>query len=82
MSAFKNMNSKITIIDYGVGNIQSVKKAFNFLGADVSVSEDAGEILASDAIILPGVGSFEAGMNGLRIRNLEAIIKVLLYKSW
>mgnify|MGYP001599030704 FL=1 len=81
MSAFKNMNPKITIIDYGIGNIQSVKKAFNFLGANVSVSEDAGEILASDAVILPGVGSFEAGMRGLKVRGLVDVVKEIGAKN-
>ena len=69
------MSPKITIIDYGVGNIQSLKKAFNFLGVDAAVSEDANEILASDAVILPGVGSFEAGMRGLKVRGLTEVVK-------
>ena len=81
MSVFKNMNHKITIIDYGVGNIQSLKKAFNFLGADVSVSEDADEISASDAVILPGVGSFEAGMRGLKVRGLIDVVKEIGIKN-
>lgn len=75
------MNPKIAIIDYGVGNIQSLKKAFNFLGIDASVSEDAGEIMTSDAVILPGVGSFEAGMRGLKIRGLTDVVKEIGAKN-
>ena len=81
MSVFKNMNPKITIIDYGIGNIQSLKRAFNFMGADVLVSEDPNEILASDAVVLPGVGSFEAGMRGLKVRGLIDVVKEIGFKN-
>ena len=75
------MNPKITIIDYGIGNIQSLKRAFNFMGADVLVSEDPNEILASDAVVLPGVGSFEAGMRGLKVRGLIDVVKEIGFKN-
>ena len=75
------MSSKIIIIDYGVGNLQSLKKAFKFFGVDAVVSEDANEILASDAIVLPGVGSFEAGMRGLKIRGLAEAVKAFAAKN-
>ena len=66
---------KITIIDYGVGNLQSLKKAFSFFGVNAALSEDVDEILNSDAIVLPGVGSFEAGMRGLKVRGLTDAVK-------
>lgn len=66
---------KITIIDYGVGNLSSLKRAFAFCGADAFISEDVGEILSSDAAVLPGVGSFEAGMRGLKLRGLVDAVK-------
>ncbi|MSU55763.1 MAG: imidazole glycerol phosphate synthase subunit HisH [Candidatus Taylorbacteria bacterium] len=74
------MASRITIVDYGVGNLQSLKKAFAHLGFDAIISEDAEEIRVSDAVILPGVGSFEAGMRGLKLRNLtEAVQHVAVH---
>lgn len=68
-------NPKITIIDYGVGNLHSLRLAFKFCGVPAAVSEDADEILNSDAIVLPGVGSFEAGMRGLKVRGLADAVK-------
>mgnify|MGYP001620139581 CR=1 FL=1 len=69
------MSKKITIIDYGVGNLHSLRKAFGHFGVVTLVSEDADEILGSDAVVLPGVGSFEAGMRGLKTRRLVEAIK-------
>ena len=48
----------IAIIDYGAGNLHSVKNALDFLGADSKITSNAEEILAADAVILPGVGAF------------------------
>ena len=45
----------IAIIDYGAGNLSSVQKALNFLGADNRITADPAEILAADRVILPGV---------------------------
>ncbi|QQG42894.1 MAG: imidazole glycerol phosphate synthase subunit HisH [Candidatus Giovannonibacteria bacterium] len=66
---------KITIIDYGVGNLHSLRRAFKFFEIDAAISEDADEILNSDAVVLPGVGSFEAGMRGLKVRGLVDAVK-------
>ncbi len=48
----------IAIIDYGAGNLHSVKNALDFLGAQSKITSDADEILNADAVILPGVGAF------------------------
>lgn len=66
---------KITIVNYGVGNIYNLIKAFSKCGIVPNVTEDENDVKNSDAIILPGVGTFEAGMNGLKIRNLTNSIK-------
>lgn len=66
---------KIAIVDYGVGNLYSIQKAFNKFTAKAVITDEVKEIMSADALVLPGVGSFEAGMNGLRIRNLETTIK-------
>lgn len=66
---------KVTIIDYGVGNLQSLRKVFAALGADTVFSEDAKDIDEAKAVILPGVGAFAAGMRGLEIRGLIDAVK-------
>ena len=68
-------NPKICIVDYGVGNLFSVIKAFKQFNVNIVVSEEVNDIIKSDALILPGVGSFGSGMDGLRIRGLESSIK-------
>lgn len=68
-------NPKITIIDYGVGNLHSLKKAFRFLNVDANISEEPAVVKNSDAIILPGVGAFEAGIKGLEVRGLINTIR-------
>lgn len=52
----------IVIIDYGAGNLQSVKKALDFIGAPNRISKDAGQISSASHLILPGVGSFGDAM--------------------
>lgn len=64
------MNSKLVIIDYGVGNLRSVFNALKSLGIDAKISESPEEVLKAKAVILPGVGAFEDGMKGLIERNL------------
>ena len=61
---------KVTIIDYGVGNLFGLKRALEFCGAEVVISEDAETIERAERIVLPGVGAFEAGMRGLATRGL------------
>ena len=53
------------IIDYGVGNLHSVKSALDFLGIENKVSRDKKEIEEADALILPGVGAFGDAMVAL-----------------
>jgi glutamine amidotransferase len=65
------MGNRIAIVDYGVGNLYSVRRAVEHCGGnDVVVSADPAVILAADRVILPGVGAFEDGMRGLRERAL------------
>lgn len=64
----------IAIIDYDAGNIRSVEKALQFLGAETCVTRDEKEILAADHVILPGVGAFGDAMNKLRNNGLEGVI--------
>jgi imidazole glycerol-phosphate synthase subunit HisH len=56
----------ITIIDYEMGNLRSVEKAFEGLGFDARVSRDPEDLLATDKIVLPGVGAFKDCITNLR----------------
>jgi imidazole glycerol-phosphate synthase subunit HisH len=65
----------IVIVDYGMGNLRSVSKALESLGAEVCVSHDPADILRADKLVLPGVGAFPAAMRELRVRSLIEPIK-------
>ena len=64
----------ITIIDYGAGNIESVRKALEHIGAEVVVSKDPMVLKNSDGAVLPGVGSFGDAMANINSRGLKAPI--------
>lgn len=64
----------IAIIDYDAGNIKSVEKALQKLGADVVVTKDPQTILNADKVILPGVGAFGNAMDNLRKYKLDEVI--------
>jgi len=64
---------KIAIIDYGAGNIRSVERGLAFVGAPGQMTGDPGEIEAADAIVLPGVGAFEACMR--QVAPLQKVLK-------
>ena len=65
----------IVIIDYGLGNLGSVKNTLDKLGVDSVISKSKKEIEKADAIILPGVGSAKQGMKNLKIRKLDKVLK-------
>jgi glutamine amidotransferase len=68
----------IAIIDYGVGNLKSVEKAFQFIGADAVVSSEAEFILKADAVVLPGVGAFSDAMDSLRKAGMADVVKEVI----
>src|SRR5919206_3974986 len=53
----------IAIVDYGLGNLASVRNAFRRVGAEVIVTADGGALERADGVVLPGVGSAAAGMD-------------------
>jgi len=65
----------IIIIDYGVGNLGSVKNMFKRIGIEALISGDIEEIRTADKLILPGVGRFDYGIEQLNKLNLVNIIK-------
>lgn len=64
----------ISILDYDAGNIKSVEKAIQHLGQEAVITRDRDVILASDKVILPGVGAFGDAMEKLRQYKLENVI--------
>lgn len=71
----------IAMIDYDAGNIKSVEKALQKLGADVVITKDPQEILSADKVILPGVGSFGDAMNNLKKYGLDKVIHQVVEKG-
>ncbi|VYU25448.1 imidazole glycerol phosphate synthase subunit HisH [Clostridium tertium] len=65
----------ITIIDYGMGNLKSIKNALYLLNIDSVITSDKEVIKKSEAIILPGVGAFKQAMDNLKEDGLDTLIK-------
>ncbi len=64
----------IAIIDYGVGNLFSLRSSFAYIGEDAVVTGDQEKIAACDRIILPGVGAFGDAANKLRAAGLDQVV--------
>ncbi|MEO6726222.1 MAG: imidazole glycerol phosphate synthase subunit HisH [Blastocatellia bacterium] len=64
----------IAIIDYGVGNLRSVEKAFTSQDIEAVVSSDEKVLRAADKLVLPGVGAFRACMEGLRAHGFDELV--------
>lgn len=60
----------VTIVDYGIGNLLSVSRALERCGAEIVMTDAASGIDAAESLVLPGVGAFADGMEGLRQRGL------------
>lgn len=71
----------IALIDYGIGNLRSVQKALEAVGAEVRMTTQASEILAAAKVVLPGVGAFGDGMAGLRQRDLVTVIESVVNQA-
>ncbi|MBQ8358442.1 MAG: imidazole glycerol phosphate synthase subunit HisH [Oscillospiraceae bacterium] len=67
----------IAIVDYGVGNLFSLKSSFAAIGAEVVVTADEQVLKNADKIILPGVGAFEDAANKLRQTGLDRVLTEL-----
>ena len=65
----------IAIIDYGAGNIHSIEKALQYIGATVQVTDDPAVVAAAQAVVLPGVGSGGAAMARMAERGLDDAIR-------
>jgi len=64
----------ITVIDYGVGNLLSVKRGFEHCGAKVNITDDKNLIMSASRVVLPGVGAFSNAMDGLKNSGLDETV--------
>ncbi|HSG43047.1 MAG TPA: imidazole glycerol phosphate synthase subunit HisH, partial [Anaerolineales bacterium] len=69
------MNKSIVLIDAGTGNLRSVQKALESVGANVKRTDDLQKVLSAEKVVLPGVGAFGDFMSGLKARGLEDAVK-------
>jgi imidazole glycerol-phosphate synthase subunit HisH len=69
------MTPAVTIIDYDLGNLHSVIKAFKHAGADVNVTSDPHQLTIAERLVLPGVGAFADGMASLKKHGLDEAIR-------
>lgn len=69
------MTARIAILDYGMGNLRSVEKAFEHIGAGATVSSDPEVARAADGVVLPGVGAFPRAMERIAERGLDRLVE-------
>ncbi|HYP56499.1 MAG TPA: imidazole glycerol phosphate synthase subunit HisH [Solirubrobacterales bacterium] len=68
------MSARIAILDYGMGNLRSVEKALEHVGATATVTNEAATVRDADGVILPGVGAFPKAMERVRELGLDELI--------
>jgi glutamine amidotransferase len=68
------MSERIAVLDYGMGNLRSVEKALEHVGATAEVTADPDRAREADGLILPGVGAFPKAMERIRALGLDALI--------
>ena len=65
----------IAIVDYGMGNLRSVQKAFEYLGYDAAITDQGKALENASHIVLPGVGAFRDAIAALKAKDLDGMIK-------
>ncbi len=76
------MGANIVILDYGMGNLSSVKRKLDLLSMHSKVSSNPKDVALADKIILPGVGHFSKAMENLsKLNLLEVLEEVALHKK-
>lgn len=68
----------IAVIDYGMGNLRSVVKGFEKVGATASVTADPAQVAAADGVVLPGVGAFGMAMEHLQAAGMTEVIQQVI----
>ena len=66
---------EVAVIDYGLGNLLSVRRSLEHCGATVTVTSDPNTILSAPRVVLPGVGAFAHGMTELRSQGLDTVVR-------
>ena len=66
--------TRVAILDYGMGNLRSVEKALERVGAETEITSDPARAEAADGVILPGVGAFPRAMERVRQLGLDALV--------
>jgi len=69
------MAPRVVLVDYGIGNLLSVQRGFEYWGMNVEITDNPKTILMADRVVLPGVGSFRLGMSELVKRGLADAIR-------
>jgi glutamine amidotransferase len=69
------MTTRIAILDYGMGNLRSVEKALEHIGATATITNDADTVRGADGVILPGVGAFPKAMQRVRELALDELLE-------
>jgi glutamine amidotransferase len=72
---------EVILIDAGTGNLRSVQKALETVGANVVRTDDPNKVVDAELVVLPGVGAFGDFMSGLRARGLEPVIKDIVARG-
>ena len=72
---------KVTVIDYGIGNLFSIANALNHCGAEMVFTADPAKVAAAERLVLPGVGAFKDGMAGLAERGLVDAVREYAHKE-
>lgn len=74
---------RVAVVDYGAGNLVSIRNALQLLGADVHIATAAGDLADADAILVPGVGASEPAMDRLRRQGLvDPILERVRGGTW
>jgi glutamine amidotransferase len=68
---------KVTVLDYGIGNLFSVRHALEYCGASVELASQAESVKKAERLVIPGVGAFKDGIETLRSRGLEVPVQEL-----
>ncbi len=71
----------ITVVDYGMGNLKSVVKAFEHIGATVKLTSKSSDVEKAHALVVPGVGAFDDCMLTLSKKNLDTAIRRHIFKG-
>jgi len=67
--------TRIAVVDYGMGNLRSVEKALEHVGAEAEVTRGHGDIRAADGVVLPGVGAFPRAIDELRRLRFDGLLE-------